>query len=101
MRQTMNERRCIQVEGLVQGVGFRPFVYTLAANCGLGGFVLNEGGGVVIELEGERHALDSFVSELRKQAPRHAVIDKIVSRPVAPRGQAVFAIARSLEQDER
>ena len=49
----MNERRHITVEGIVQGVGFRPFVYGLAVKNGLAGFVLNDTAGVTIELEGE------------------------------------------------
>ena len=47
------ERRRYRVTGIVQGVGFRPFVYGLAGRYGLGGFVLNDGAGVVVEAEGD------------------------------------------------
>ena len=58
----MNERRHITVEGVVQGVGFRPFVYGLALKNRLAGFVLNDTAGVTIELEGEPLALENFLN---------------------------------------
>ena len=65
----MNERRHITVEGIVQGVGFRPFVYGLAMKNGLAGFVFNDTAGVTIELEGEPLALENFLTHLREQPP--------------------------------
>ncbi len=64
----MNERRHITVEGIVQGVGFRPFVYGLAMKNGLAGFVLNDMAGVTIELEGEPPALESFLKLFARTA---------------------------------
>ena len=55
------DRRAIAVTGIVQGVGFRPFVHDLANRLGLLGFVRNQSGGVFIEVEGESDTLDRFV----------------------------------------
>ncbi len=61
------ERRRFRVTGVVQGVGFRPFVYGLARRLGLAGFVLNDGDGVVIEAEGDPDALDALARGLRER----------------------------------
>ena len=97
----MNERRQIQVEGIVQGVGFRPFIYALATEGGLGGFVLNNSTGVLIELEGDRKALDRFLRDLREQAPPQAWIQKIVCDTIPARGEERFTIAPSRDGEER
>ena len=55
----------ISVRGVVQGVGFRPFVYQLATKHGLKGWVLNTSGDVKIEVEGERQDLEQFLTELK------------------------------------
>lgn len=69
----MRERRRIFVEGIVQGVGFRPFVYGLATQYGLPGFVLNHSAGVkIIEVEGEPTALETFLQALRGQADQRS-----------------------------
>ncbi len=57
----------LRVRGAVQGVGFRPFAHEIAARYGLGGFVRNDADGVLLEIEGARHA--DFVSALRRDAP--------------------------------
>ena len=54
-------RRRIEIEGVVQGVGFRPFVYRLARSFDIRGFVLNSSQGVVIEAEGETDAIEQFI----------------------------------------
>ena len=59
----------IQVRGIVQGVGFRPFVYRQAARFGLSGFVQNTGSGVTIEIEGESAACTGFLTALTSEAP--------------------------------
>ncbi len=97
----MNERRHITVEGIVQGVGFRPFVYGLARENGLAGFVLNDSSGVTIELEGERGALDNFVQSLQKQAPALAKIEKLACDVVPPRGECRFEIVASHAESAR
>ena len=61
------ERRRIRVTGVVQGVGFRPFVYGLAVRHGLSGFVLNDGEGVLLEAEGPPELLDAFVRGLAER----------------------------------
>ncbi len=68
----------LHVKGIVQGVGFRPFIYRLAKQYGLNGFVLNQGNfGVKVEVEGERTVIESFVEELRENHPNIARIDGI------------------------
>jgi hydrogenase maturation protein HypF len=93
---TMNvERRRLRVVGVVQGVGFRPFVYALARGHRLGGFVLNDGRGVVVEVEGDPAALASFEVGLRTNAPPLASVESITAEPLPPRGEAGFAIVAS------
>ena len=71
------DRRAIAVSGIVQGVGFRPFVYDLATRLGLNGFVRNQTGGVLIEVEGESDSLDRFLGELTSSPPPLARIDDV------------------------
>ncbi len=89
------ERRRCDVGGVVQGVGFRPFVHALARRHGLGGFVLNDGRGVVIEAEGDRVALNRFVRALREEAPVLARVESVAVSPVPTRGDRDFSIATS------
>ena len=63
------ERLRLRVRGVVQGVGFRPFVHRLAHRHGISGFVLNDADGVVVEAEGEPGALAAFVSAITAEAP--------------------------------
>lgn len=70
-------RRLIAVSGIVQGVGFRPFVHGLAERLGLRGFVQNQSGAVRIEVEGEASLLDRFLSELTTRPPPLARIDAV------------------------
>lgn len=70
----MHERRVIVIHGIVQGVGFRPFVFGLASRLQLRGFVKNRVGGVLIEVEGEAPSLDSFLTELAARPPALARI---------------------------
>jgi hydrogenase maturation protein HypF len=89
------ERRRLRVKGVVQGVGFRPFVYGLARRHGLAGFVLNDGEGVVIEVEGEPPELEAFVGSLRTEAPALAHVAAVTAEPVPPSGEARFRIVAS------
>ena len=68
----------IEVFGLVQGVGFRPFVYSLAKNLELNGTVLNDSSGVKIELCGDEKNIDEFISKLKIDLPPLARIDNII-----------------------
>ncbi|MGZ8715976.1 MAG: acylphosphatase, partial [Gaiellaceae bacterium] len=91
----MHERRRFRVRGVVQGVGFRPFVYGLAARHGLGGFVLNDGEGVVIEAEGDVASLQAFAASLRVDAPPLARVEAVTVEPLQLRGDGRFTIAAS------
>ena len=70
-------RRHIEVSGIVQGVGFRPFVHRLATGLGLTGWVRNDGRGVTLQVQGLPAVLDTFVHRLRAEAPRLARVDTI------------------------
>jgi hydrogenase maturation protein HypF len=89
------ERRAIMVHGIVQGVGFRPFVFALASRHHLHGFVRNQTSGVLIEVEGEAVALDRFLSELSDQTPPLARITDVSWESCPPRGDQTFHIAPS------
>ena len=89
------DRRAIAVTGIVQGVGFRPFVHDLANRLGLIGFVRNQSGGVLIEVEGEAGSLDRFVDELTSSPPPLARIDDVEWSRRAPRGDGDFRIEES------
>jgi hydrogenase maturation protein HypF len=98
----MVERRRILVEGVVQGVGFRPFVYRLAHEQELSGSVLNEGVGVRIDLQGPRAAIDEFVRRLHAELPPGARIDRERSEPgAAVAGESGFVIEESSATAER
>jgi hydrogenase maturation protein HypF len=98
---TTTGRRRIVVQGIVQGVGFRPFVYGQALRHGLGGFVLNDSAGVTIEVEGEAEALEAFERVLHEQAPPLARVDSIIVTEVCPCGETIFTIAHSQAGAER
>jgi hydrogenase maturation protein HypF len=93
----MQIRNLIRVTGIVQGVGFRPFVYRLAKEYGLGGFVLNDGEGVFLEAEGEAEVLPQFCHALREQAPPAANVDQVLVTSVPPAGYVDFEIRASRE----
>ena len=95
------ERKQISVRGVVQGVGFRPFVYRLAHDHELTGWVLNHSGGVEIEVEGETHALDEFVDDLTAQAPPLARIISVEVSGAPPSGFARFEIRHSVAEEGR
>ena len=92
----VRERRAFDIQGIVQGVGFRPFVHGLAMRLNLCGFVANLGGRVEVEVEGDRDALDRFEQELTASAPPLARIQSVSARLVDPRGEDGFRIAPSL-----
>jgi len=89
----------ISVRGVVQGVGFRPFVYQLATKHELKGWVLNTSGDVKIEVEGEREALEQFLAELEGEAPTLARIEAITVVSAPPVGYTDFEIRRSLAEE--
>lgn len=90
-------RRKITVRGVVQGVGFRPFVYRLATGLGLAGTVRNTTAGVEIDIEGGRGLIDVFIRRLTSRRPPASRIDRVLVRPGRPRGRAGFVIASSVQ----
>ncbi|WP_319445336.1 MULTISPECIES: carbamoyltransferase HypF [unclassified Mycobacterium] len=90
---TLRRRLRICVRGVVQGVGFRPFVYTTAAALGLSGTVRNDSSGAIIEIEGDGSAIADFQARLRGHAPPLAVIESIESSEIPPVGGTGFEIA--------
>ena len=84
-----------RIEGTVQGVGFRPFVYRLASELELAGFVLNDERGVLVEVEGGESAVDGFLRRLADEAPPLAAIEAVLPRDVAPAGERGFRILAS------
>ena len=85
----------IQVKGVVQGVGFRPFVYGLANRLHLKGWVLNTSSGVRIEVEGSPLALDEFLQNLVREAPPASRIEQVESHPIPRNGYSRFEIRES------
>ncbi len=94
-------RTGIRVEGVVQGVGFRPFVYGLAVSLGLAGLVGNDVDGVFAEVEGEAEAIGKFLALLRQQAPPLARIERVSTTALSPTGQSDFVIEASQPAGER
>ncbi len=90
----------IRVRGVVQGVGFRPFVYRLARANTLAGWVLNGDDGVEIHVEGDRERMDAFLSALREQAPAAASITAIDVDAAAPSGVEGFVIRASRRREQ-
>lgn len=95
------ERRRIHVWGIVQGVGFRPFIFNLATRYKLAGWVLNNAQGVIIEVEGERSALDTFTRAMEKETPLLARIESLASERISPQGETEFRIAASAGAQEK
>jgi hydrogenase maturation protein HypF len=91
-------RKHVQVRGVVQGVGFRPFVYNLAVSLKLVGYVFNSSGGVTIELEGSREAIQQFLEILRSDPPPLAEITEITITDAKVRGEAAFSILHSRQE---
>jgi hydrogenase maturation protein HypF len=83
------------VRGVVQGVGFRPYVYNLAGRHGLTGFVMNSAEGATIEAEGDEGSLAEFLAALAAEAPPLAQIVSVSQRQIAVRGDSGFRILHS------
>ena len=88
----MLRREAIVVRGVVQGVGFRPFVYRLATEEGLAGFIGNDTGGVTIEIEGPAEKVESFRRRLQDEAPPLSRIDSVVAQSIPPKREKEFRI---------
>ena len=94
--QSVAARHRIHIRGIVQGVGFRPFVFNLARQLDIRGFIFNSSSGVIIEAEGNENALDDFLNAIRTQAPPLAHIEEITTEKLDTRGDASFEIRESL-----
>ncbi len=94
-------RTHVRVTGIVQGVGFRPFVYSLASGLGLGGLVGNDVDGVFAEVEGAPETVAAFMAALRTDAPPLASIEQIATTPLRPDGSTTFTIAPSQARGPR
>ncbi len=94
-------RRKIFVKGIVQGVGFRPFVCQLAEDLGLFGYVFNDARGVTIEIEGTPQDVKKFREKLEADKPRLAVIRLISVEEIPPLGSTTFDIHESPKGGER
>ncbi|MEV4399337.1 carbamoyltransferase HypF [Nonomuraea sp. NPDC049607] len=91
----------VRVEGLVQGVGFRPFVSGLAGRHELAGFVGNDPRGVFIEAQGEPSALRAFVAELERRAPPAALVESVTVADAEPVAESGFRIVPSRGEGAR
>ena len=88
----------IKIKGIVQGVGFRPFVFNLARRCGLEGWVRNTSSGLEIEVQGGQGPITSFLNTLKSTPPPLAKIKDLQIEKVAPSAQEGFVIRKSLPQ---
>ena len=97
----MNVSLKVDVKGIVQGVGFRPFVYHLAKKCGLLGHVCNNTSGVSIEIEGQKSKIDEFIKKIKTAPPPQAIIFEIASYNIEPVGYDDFVIRPSDDHKEK
>jgi hydrogenase maturation protein HypF len=95
VKSTATVRARARVEGTVQGVGFRPFVYRLARELQLAGWVLNDDRGVLLEVEGDGPAVESFLARLPADAPPLAGVDRVTAESLPARGESGFRIVES------
>jgi len=95
------QRLHVSLTGAVQGVGFRPFIYRLASELNLGGWVLNSSAGLVVEVEGAPETLDEFLTRLHREKPAPAVILTSETSRLAPVGFDRFEIRSSDEAAEK
>lgn len=94
----MKQRAHIIIHGAVQGVGFRPFVYRLAGQLGVRGWILNSAGGVRIEAEADPEPLASFLSRLDTDRPAHSWIQTMEHTFLDPAGYTTFEILHSSDE---
>ncbi|MFZ1015597.1 MAG: carbamoyltransferase HypF, partial [Terracidiphilus sp.] len=95
IRETHAARKGVQVRGVVQGVGFRPFIYRIATEEDLAGFIGNDTDGVNIEIEGLVPRIDSFLARLRIETPPLARIDSVTVHDLPCTGESGFRIVSS------
>jgi hydrogenase maturation protein HypF len=98
---SMEKRTKVVIQGIVQGVGFRPFIYQLARQHHLAGYVTNDSRGVEVEVEGEPSAIDRFCDAVTSRPPPLAHIDSIHRTEIPPKNDTSFQIEASKAGDER
>jgi len=91
------QRLRLEVRGAVQGVGFRPFVFRLAGELALPGWVLNDARGVFIEVDGPRRTLERFHERIVSERPPHALVQSVEAAWLPPAGFTAFEIRHSSE----
>lgn len=91
--------KAIDVKGIVQGVGFRPFIFKLASKYDLNGIVYNTSSGLHIDIEGDEGNLDSFIDELKSNPPKLSKIDDVVINESEIKGYRDFSIKLSKEDN--
>ena len=97
-----SERAILRIHGIVQGVGFRPFIHKLVQERALCGYIKNTSSGVELELEGERAAIDGFIADIPRRAPKLAVIEKLEAEySTELRGFTDFRILQSKTEEFR
>ena len=97
----MRVRKRLTISGVVQGVGFRPFVWRRATGLGLAGWVENHSGGVVAEVQGPAADVAAFIDGLAAAAPRLAVVERVAVEEVASRDDTAFEVRASAVQSGR
>jgi len=100
-RSPLVVNRKLAISGVVQGVGFRPFVYQLADRYKLNGFILNNAAGVSIEIEGAQEAIDAFMNALQDELPPLARIDTLISEDSVSVGHTGFEILQSETENDK
>jgi hydrogenase maturation protein HypF len=94
-QHTVIRRVRVHIDGTVQGVGFRPFVYRLAQEYGVSGWVTNTAQGVIVEAEAPSEQIDTFLADLQTRKPPHALIRAMTVQAVDPDGGGAFEIHHS------
>ena len=97
----MEVNKKLHITGVVQGVGFRPFIYQLARRYHLKGYILNDTSGVSIEIEGSEHTINSFIEALQDELPPLARIDSLVRNTGEYTGYNSFKIVQSEEANDK
>ncbi len=95
------KRAEIGITGIVQGIGFRPYIYNLAQKHLIRGWVFNNEKGVFIDAEGEDGHLDQFIQEIPKLAPPLARIESFKIKHLEPLGYTTFKIRKSEEAQDK
>ncbi len=94
------QRLRVTIRGVVQGVGFRPFICRLATDLGLQGWVNNSAQGVLIEVEGSREQLEIFFQRIKQEKPPHSIIQSIEPVFLDVIGYTKFEIRHSIDGDK-